>query len=97
MPCTISGKSRGTLIELMESLVEDDPSWQPILEELQTCEAAAPKGAAAPADGPVSKKGRKLTKYQSHMSSCMRPPEKGGQGKPMTDCVADWNAQKAKA
>ena len=101
MPCTISAKSRSTLIELMDTLAEDDPSWKPILEELQTCEAAA-KGApeaAAPADGaPVSKKtGRKLTKYQIQMGECMRPPSKGGRGHPMKDCVDEWNAQKAKA
>jgi len=99
MVCTISGKSKGTLIELLEALVEDDPSWEPILEELQTCEAAvAHKAAAAPADGPVSKKtGRPLTKYQLHMGSCMRPEAKGGRGQPMKECVDEWNAAKAKA
>ena len=96
MVCTISGKARGTLIELLEALVEDDPSWQPILTELQTCAAAAaPKGATAPADGAVSKKtGRPLTKYQLHMSDCMRPAAKGGRGHPMPDCVDEWNAAK---
>lgn len=96
MPCSISDENRKLLLDILEEIVKDVPEIQPGIDALKKCEPC-PQVSAMKIEGtakPVSKPGRKLSAYQTFMSSCMKPMEKGGQGKGMKECVVDWNAQK---
>jgi len=96
MPCSVSDENRKLLLDILEEIVKDVPEIQSAIDALKKCEPC-PQASVKTEGGtekPVSKTGRKLSAYQSFMSSCMKPAERGGQGKGMKECVVDWNAQK---
>jgi hypothetical protein len=103
MECALQEKDRTYLTVFLNSIIEDMPELEaeirPIITNLNTCTPCPEKcqtmkitGTAKATD--IAKSGRKLSAYQVFMGECMRPPEKGGKGMGMKDCVGDWNAKK---
>jgi hypothetical protein len=60
-----------------------------VLKVMDSCDLTLgkPEKGAAKKE---SKGKRKPTERATFMGTCMRSPAKGGQGKPMKDCSAEW-------
>jgi hypothetical protein len=87
-----------TTVEGMETLPDGltEKGLKELKNQIKTCgfDGQQGKNGGGGGDGSTSKKGRKLSQYQIEMGNCMRSTEKGGQGKPFMDCIAQWKAKK---